>query len=100
MEWVSLRPILEVCNRWTGYKVGGRHREMWWRQMAAWKQLIETLGDIIKVVRALRRESGRRGEVRGGGEVPDSDSLREGPRYAGTHTGDYRVGKLSCVGKI
>ena len=28
-EWVVLMPILEVCDRETGYKGGGRRREKW-----------------------------------------------------------------------
>ena len=30
-EWVELRPILEVCDRETSYKGGGRCREPGWR---------------------------------------------------------------------
>ena len=29
-EWVSLRPIFEVCAKETGYEGGGRLREPWW----------------------------------------------------------------------
>ena len=28
-EWVALRPILEICDKETGYKVKGRRREPW-----------------------------------------------------------------------
>ena len=45
-EWVALRPILEVCDRETGYEGGGRLREPWWRQMAVRKQLSATLKKI------------------------------------------------------
>ena len=30
-EWVVLRPIYEVCEKKTGYNVGGRHSENCWR---------------------------------------------------------------------
>ena len=29
-EWVALRPILEVCDKETGYEGGGMLRERWW----------------------------------------------------------------------
>ena len=29
VEWVALRPILEVCDRKAGYEEGGRCREPW-----------------------------------------------------------------------
>ena len=29
--WVELIPILEFCDRATGYKVGGRRRDPWWQ---------------------------------------------------------------------
>ena len=38
-EWVSLRPIFKVCVKETGYKVGVRFREQWWRHTAAERQL-------------------------------------------------------------
>ena len=31
-EWLALRPILEVCDRDTGYKGGGRRQEPWWQK--------------------------------------------------------------------
>ena len=31
VEWVALRPLFEVCVNETGYKGGGRLREMWLR---------------------------------------------------------------------
>ena len=43
--------------------------------------------------KAQRRESGRRDDDGGGGEVAESDLGSEVPQYAGTETGDTRVGK-------
>ena len=45
----------------------------------------------IKNSRERRQEYGRNGEGGGGGEVEESDSVSEGPRYAGTEKGDVRV---------
>ena len=33
-EWVALRPVLEICDRETGYKVEGGGSEPWWQQTA------------------------------------------------------------------
>ena len=44
--WVVLRPILNICNRETGYEVGGRHRNTWWQQTSDPKQLSAALEDI------------------------------------------------------
>ena len=30
-EWVALRPIIDICDRDTGYEGGGRSHEPWWR---------------------------------------------------------------------
>ena len=49
-KWVELLPILEVCDRETGYKVG-RHREILWRQTAARNQLSATLEEILAAAR-------------------------------------------------
>ena len=65
-EWVTLRPILEVCDRETGYEGGGRRREPWWRETAARKQLSATLKDISSAERERYWKSGRRGG--GGGD--------------------------------
>ena len=50
-EWVALRPILEVCERETGYDVEGRRQNPWWRQTAARKQLSATLKEILAAAR-------------------------------------------------
>ena len=50
-EWVKLRPILEVCDRDTGYKGGERRRELWWRQPEARKQLGATLKEVSAAAR-------------------------------------------------
>ena len=42
-EWVTLRPILNICDRETGYVGGGRRRDPWRRQTAARKHLSTTL---------------------------------------------------------
>ena len=46
-EWVALHPILEVCDRETGYKGGGRRHESWWRYTVARKQMSATLREIL-----------------------------------------------------
>ena len=92
-EWVALRPILEIYDRDTGYEGGGRRREPCWRKTASQKQLNVALEDILALPRARRCESGRRGEGGGGREVAESDAGSDGPRYAGTETGDARVGE-------
>ena len=65
--WVALRPIIDICNRETGYQGGGRRRELWWRQTAAQNQLIATLEDILAAAKARNWESGRCGKGGGGG---------------------------------
>ena len=65
-EWVALRPILEVYDRDTGYKGGGRLQETWCRQTEARKYLSATLKEISVAARERRRKSGRRGESKGG----------------------------------
>ena len=42
-EWVTLRPILEVCDRETVYEQGGKRQETWWMQTVARKQMGATL---------------------------------------------------------
>ena len=58
VEWVALRPKLEVFNRETGYEGGGRHHEPWWRQTAARDQLSATLEDLLSASSERRQESG------------------------------------------
>ena len=50
-EWVALRPICEVYDMETRYKIWGRRHEPWWREMAARKQLRATLEDIFAAER-------------------------------------------------
>ena len=77
VEWVTLRPIFEVCARETGYDGGGKLREPWWRQAAAEKQLRVTLKYFLSAATERRRkESGRRGGGKGGEEGELSDSNR------------------------
>ena len=95
-ELVSLRPILEVCNRDTGYNGGGRRRVPWWRQKASRKQLSYTTKEISVVARERRWESGRRGGGVGGdrdAEESEDEAGSDRYRYAGTETGDTPVGE-------
>ena len=55
-EWVALRPILEVCDRETGYEGGVILQEPWWRQTATRKQLRATLKDILAAERLVALE--------------------------------------------
>ena len=96
-EWVTLRPTLEVFNRETGYEGGGRHRDLWWRQTVAWKQLSVNLEDILAATRARRWEYGRCDEGGGDREVEESDTVSNGTRYAGTEIGDAQVEECYCV---
>ena len=50
-EWVALRPILELCNRETGYKVGVGHQEPWWRKTTSRKHLSAVLKEIFAAAR-------------------------------------------------
>ena len=90
---MALRSILEVCDREMVYKLGGMICEPWWWQTSARKQLSATLEDILAAPSARRWKSGRRGKVKRGREVVDSDTGSNGYRYAGTETGDARVTK-------
>ena len=70
-EWVALRTIFKVCVKETGYKGGGRHRELWWRQAEANKQMRSTLEEILAAVRDWwQREYSRHG----GGEVWEEET--------------------------
>ena len=55
-EWVTLRPIYEICNREMGYEGGGMRRDTWWRKTAAWKQMRATLENILVAARVQQRE--------------------------------------------
>ena len=46
VEWVVLRPILEVFARETGYEEGERRWDPWLRQTAPRKHISATLKDI------------------------------------------------------
>ena len=91
--WLESRPIIEVCDRETGYKRGVRRREPWWRKTAARKQLSATLEEILEEARARCWEFRRNGEDGGCREVAESDAGRYGPQYDGTETGDARLGE-------
>ena len=66
---------------------------MWWRQKAAWKQLSETVGEILVAERARSWESSRHSKGGGGREVAESGAGRNGPRYVDTETGDAWLGE-------
>ena len=55
---------------------------------AAWKQLSATLEEISAAARVRQWKFGRSGKGRGGGKVEEYESGNEGPRYAGTETGE------------
>ena len=86
-------PILETCDRDTGYEGGRKQREPWWRQTAAQKQISSTLEEILAEARALCWESGWHGEVGGVRELAESDTGSNYPRYSETETCDARVGE-------
>ena len=88
---MALRPILEICDRDTGYKGGERRRDLWWRKTEARKQISATLEDISVAARSRCWESVRRGEGGEGMKVAESGSRSDGPRYAGMETDDAPV---------
>ena len=50
-EWVTNRPIFEVCTYEIGYEGGGRQRALWWRHTAADTHLRATLKAILAAAR-------------------------------------------------
>ena len=98
-EWVALNPILEVCDKETGYEGGGRLREPWWRETAARKQLSDTLKEILEAARDRRWKSSRHGGGRGDRNAaePEDGAGRNGSWDAGTEIDDDQVGEWSCV---
>ena len=64
---MALSPILEVCDRETCYKVGGRRRDPWCHQMASQNQLSTTLEEILAAEMVGRWESYRCDEGGEGG---------------------------------
>ena len=75
-EWVSQRPIFDVCARDTGYEGGGKIQVKWWIQATTENQVKVTVEDILVDTRVRQRqESGRYGKRKGGseGEIPDSE---------------------------
>ena len=98
-KWVVLRPILEVCDRETSYKGGGRRRYPKWRQKASRKQLSCTLKEILASAMEQRWKSGRfggRGQYREAEESED-EAGNNGSWDAGTETGEAQVGEGSFV---
>ena len=92
-EWVTLRPILEICDRETGYEGGGRRRKPWWWQTVAQKQLVMTLEETFLAARERLWEFGRGGKGRGVRDIAKSDAGRNGLWYDGMETCDACVGK-------
>ena len=92
---MTLSPILDVCDRETGYKGGGRHREPWWRQTAAINQLSATLKWILEAARERRWKSGRRGGRGGDRDTEESEdgAGRYGSRDSGIEKGGAQVGE-------
>ena len=95
---MALYPILEVCDRDTGYKGwgGGRIWVPCWRQTASIKQLSATLKYILAETRERRWKSGRCGEGGGGdrdAEKSENGAGRNGSRGAGKETGNAQVGE-------
>ena len=93
-EWGSLRPILEVCDRETGYEGEGRCREPWWRQTTPRKHLSDMLKDILEEAREWQWKSGRRIEIGEGdrdAEESEDGAGRDGYWYAGMETGEAHV---------
>ena len=59
-QWVALRPLFEVCKRYTRYEGGGRRRKVCWHQEATEKQLWATL-EGPREAKRRRRSSGEMG---------------------------------------
>ena len=73
-EWVTLRPIFDVCARETGYEGGRRLQLPWRRQDIAENQLNITVEAIFSAARVQRiQESGRHGGSKGGLEEGITD---------------------------
>ena len=89
-EWVPLRPILEVCDRDTGYEVERRLQEPCWRQTAARKQLSAMFKEILVAAREWRWKSGRRDGGGGYRNIEESDDCAGSnvSQYFGTDTVD------------
>ena len=68
-EWVSTRPIFNVCARETGYEGGGILRVMWWMYKVAEEQMRVTVEAILTATRVRRRqEYGSHDRSEGGSE--------------------------------
>ena len=90
---MTLCPILEICDRETGYKGRGRRQGPWWWKTVARKQLSNTLKVIVAAARERRWKSSKRV---GGGVGRDAAELEDGAGSdgswgAGTETGDAQV---------
>ena len=46
-EWVAIRPIFEVCVKYTGYEGGGRVQDLWWQQATEEQQVKAMFKDIL-----------------------------------------------------
>ena len=95
-EWVALCPILEFCDRETGFEGVGRRREIFWRKMVATNQLSDTLRYIFFEAMEQRWGYGRRGKTVGRDrdiEESEDGSVSNEYWYAGRETGDAHLGK-------
>ena len=73
-EWMSIRPIFDLCVRDTGYEGGGRLWVPWWRQKAVEDQLKVTVEAILATAKVQRRqEPGRNGGNERGSEEGSTD---------------------------
>ena len=75
VEWVTLWPIFDVCEKDMGYEGGGELQMQWRRQVSEDNQLKSTVEEILVATRVRRRqESGRSGERKRGLEGESIDS--------------------------
>ena len=59
-QWVTLRPVLELCTGDKVYEGGGRRREAWWCLEATEKKLQANFTGVSQEYK-MRRRQGERG---------------------------------------
>ena len=75
VEWVSIRPIFDVCTREMGYEGRGILQVSWRMQKVEEDNLRVTVEAILAAVRVRRRQKpGRRDGREGGSEGGSTDS--------------------------
>ena len=88
-QWVTLRPIFEVCAHDTGFKGGRRRRKPWWRQYAPDEVIRATLVEASREAWPRQR---RWGNPNG---ATDSGGGRDWCRWATSRwTGDPMKAKV------